>query len=151
MMAGADAAKLLAQHYMRLHIDAERVTRTNLRLWDPRLTAQEVALLIAGAKKAKTPSAAQLGKQWRVTVGEVASLGLSTITAFSVTLEADRVRQRIAAGEMPTPRRNAAVRSRMSRHHGSSQAYPGARGSVAGMLALRLALKFVTLVPTIGE
>lgn len=30
--AGVDAVKLLAQHFMRLNIDAERITRANLRL-----------------------------------------------------------------------------------------------------------------------
>lgn len=91
--AGADAAKLIAQHYMRLKIDAERVTRANLRLWASGLTEKAVARLIADAKKAKTPSAAQLGKHWRVTASEVAGHGLTTITAFTVTLEGDRNRQ----------------------------------------------------------
>jgi hypothetical protein len=92
--AGADAAKLLAQHYMRLNIDAERVTRANLHLWAPWATAKTIARWIQDARTSKkTPSAAQLGKHWRVTAGEVAGLGLSTITAFTVTLETDRVRQ----------------------------------------------------------
>jgi hypothetical protein len=90
--AGADAATLLAQHYLRLNIDAERVTRANLRLWAPWLK-KAVDGIIEGAKKAKTPSAAQLGKRWRVTAAEVANQGLTTITAFSVTLENDRSRQ----------------------------------------------------------
>ena len=91
--AGADAAKLLAQHYMRLHIDAERVTRANLRLLAPWAPAKTIARWIKDARTSKTPSAAQLGKHWRVTVGEVAGLDLSTITAFTVTLEGDRIRQ----------------------------------------------------------
>jgi hypothetical protein len=91
--AGLDAAKLLAQHYMRLTLDAERVTRANLRLWAPWATEKTIARLIRSARKSKTPSAAQLGKDFRVTADEVASLGLSTITAFTVTLEGDRVRQ----------------------------------------------------------
>ena len=48
--AGVDAAELIAQHYMRLHIDAERVTRANLRLYASWLTEKMVARLIAGAK-----------------------------------------------------------------------------------------------------
>ena len=92
--AGVDAAKLLALHYVRLNIDAERVTRANLRLWASWLTEKEIAGLIAdGARKAKPPSAAQLGKHWRVTADEVVDLGLTTITAFTVTLETDRIRQ----------------------------------------------------------
>lgn len=91
--AGVDAAKLLAQHYMRLNVDAERVTRANLRLWAPWLAEKAVSSLIKVAKKAKAPSAAQLGKDFRVTAEEVAALGLDTITAFTVTLEGDRNRQ----------------------------------------------------------
>jgi hypothetical protein len=91
--AGMDAVNLLAQHYMRLHIDAERVTKANLRLWASWLTEKALAGIINGAKKAKTPSAEQLGKDFRVTVGEAADLELSTIVAFTVTLEGNRVRQ----------------------------------------------------------
>jgi hypothetical protein len=91
--AGMDAAALLAQHYMRLNIGAERVTRANLRLWAPWLKENELERLIRGAKQAETPSAARLGKQWRVTTDEVSTLGLTTIRAFTVTLESDRNRQ----------------------------------------------------------
>ncbi len=91
--AGMDAAKLLAQHYMRLNVDAERVTRANLRLWASWLTEKTIARLIKDARKAKTPSAAKLGKDFRVTEQEVTALGLGTVTAFTVTLEGDRNRQ----------------------------------------------------------
>jgi hypothetical protein len=91
--AGLDAAKLLAQHYMRLNDDAERVTRANLRLWARWMTEKAIAELARTAKKAKTPSASQLGKDFRVTLDEVAALGLQTIRAFTVTLEGDRIRQ----------------------------------------------------------
>lgn len=91
--AGLDAAELLAQHYMRLNIDAERVTRANLRIWAPWLTETAIVDIIAAAKKAKTPSAARLGKDFRVTAEEVAALGLKTIRAFTVTLENNRIRQ----------------------------------------------------------
>jgi hypothetical protein len=60
--AGLDAAKLLAQHYIRLNIDAERVTRANLRLWAPWLTEKATAGIITAVKKAKTPSAARLAR-----------------------------------------------------------------------------------------
>jgi hypothetical protein len=91
--AGMDAVNLLAQHYMRLHIDAERVTKANLRHWASWLTEKAFAGIINGAKKAKTPSAEQLGKDFRVTVGEAADLELSTIVAFTITPEGNRVRQ----------------------------------------------------------
>jgi hypothetical protein len=91
--AGTDAAELLAQHYLRLNVGAERVTRANLRLWAPCLGEKELARVIRDAKKAKTPSAAQLGRQWRVSAHEVAVCGLTTIRAFTVTLENDRGRQ----------------------------------------------------------
>jgi hypothetical protein len=107
--AGLDAAELIAHHYMRLNIDAERVTRANLRLWASWLTENAVARLITGAKKAKTPSASQLGKHWRVTAGEVVDHRLTTITAFLLRLKAT-ASDKLAAGEMPAPRRNAAVR-----------------------------------------
>jgi hypothetical protein len=80
--AGIDAAKLIAQHYMRLNIDAERVTRANLRLWSPWLTGKITTGFIKAAKTAKTPSAAQLGKAWRVTADEVAAHNLKSIRAF---------------------------------------------------------------------
>lgn len=91
--AGLDAAKLLAQHYMRLNLDAERVTKANLRIWAPCLTEEAIARIIKDAKGAKAPSAKKLGKDFRVTAKEVAGLGLRTITAFTVTLDGDRVRQ----------------------------------------------------------
>lgn len=92
--AGMDAVKLLAQHYMRLKIDPERVTHRNLRLWASGLTEKDhLAGIIEAANKAKAPSAAQLGRDWRVTTEEVAELELKTITAFSVTQENDRTRQ----------------------------------------------------------
>src|SRR5258706_15700246 len=50
--AGADAARLLAQHYMRLNIDAERVTRANLRLWAHWATEKLTEELIRTARKA---------------------------------------------------------------------------------------------------
>jgi hypothetical protein len=91
--AGRDAAELLAQHYLRLNVGAERVTGANLRLWAPWLREKGIARVIGDAKKAKTPSAVQLGKQWRVSADEVAACGLTTIRAFTVTLENDRGRQ----------------------------------------------------------
>jgi ribosomal protein L13E len=126
--AGADAAKLLAQHYLRLNIDAERVVRANLRLWAPWATEKT----IAGARKSKTPSAAQLGKAFRVTVGEVASLGLSTITAFTVTLETDRVRQ-------ARRRRNAGATKKRGRPSlGLSDSEKRARRNAQGAERVRL-------------
>jgi hypothetical protein len=91
--AGLDAAKLLGQHYMQLHVDAERVTKANLRLWADWLTDKAIAGIIKGAKKAKTPSAVRLGKEWRVTADEVATNSLETIRAYTVTQETDRSRQ----------------------------------------------------------
>jgi hypothetical protein len=91
--AGMDTVNLLTQHYMRLLIDAERVTRANLRLWAPWLTEKAIAGVIRVAKKIKTPSAAKLGKDFRVTAHEVAALALQTVTAFTVTQEQDRTRQ----------------------------------------------------------
>src|SRR5436305_1450889 len=64
--AGMDAVKLLAQHYMRLHIDAERITSANLRLWAPWLTGKVTAKTLKAASKAKTTSAAALGRSWQV-------------------------------------------------------------------------------------
>jgi hypothetical protein len=49
--AGMDAAKLLAQHYLRLNVGAERVTRTNLRLWAPWL--RDIARVMKDAGNAK--------------------------------------------------------------------------------------------------
>jgi len=106
--AGADAAKLLAQHYLRLHVDAERVTRANLRLWAHWLTEKAMARLMKAARKAKTPSPAKLGKDFRVTPEEVSALGLQTIPAFTVTLENDRNRQ-------ARRRRNAGVTGKRGR------------------------------------
>lgn len=91
--AGLHAAKFLAQHYMRLHFDAERVTRANLRIWARWLTEKQVARIIKGAAKAKAPSAVQLGRDFRVTADEIAALGLQTIRAIEVTQEDDRNRQ----------------------------------------------------------
>jgi hypothetical protein len=91
--AGLDAAKLLAQHYMRLHVDAERVTRANLRIWAPWLSEKTITSILNGAKVTKAASAAKLGKEFRVTADEVAALGLQTIRALTVTREADRDRQ----------------------------------------------------------
>lgn len=65
---------MLAQHYMCLNVDAERVTRANLRLWAFWLTEKATRRLMKAARKAKTPSAAELDKHWRVTAGEVATL-----------------------------------------------------------------------------
>jgi hypothetical protein len=91
--AGLDAVGLLAQHYMHLLIDAERVTRANLRLWAPWLTEKAIAGAIRVGKNTKTPSAVKLGKDFRVTTHEVAALALQTVTAFTVTQEQDRTRQ----------------------------------------------------------
>lgn len=91
--AGMDAVKFLVQHYMGLKVDAERVTRSNLRLWAHWLTEKATAAVIKAANETETPSAAKLGKHWRVTIDEVAVLGLETITAFAVTREQDRTRQ----------------------------------------------------------
>jgi len=91
--AGMDAAKLLAQHYMGLKTDAERVTRENLRIWARWLTLEAMAGIIKDAAKAKRPSAAQLGRDYRVTVDEVADLSLSSIAPLTVTQEGDRDRQ----------------------------------------------------------
>jgi hypothetical protein len=91
--AGLDAARLIAQHFMRLKIGAEDTARRNLRLWAPWLTPAAVAEIIEAARIANTPSAAQLGKAFRVTADEVATLGLETMRAFTVTLEQDRNRQ----------------------------------------------------------
>jgi hypothetical protein len=89
--AGLDAAALLARHYLGLRIDAERVVRDNLRLWAPWL--KDTAGIIAVAKDTKTPTAAGLGRAWKVTAEEVAEIGLRTVRAFTVTLEGDRIRQ----------------------------------------------------------
>src|SRR6266404_5732763 len=88
--AGMDAVNLLAQHYLLLQVDAERVTRANLRLWAPWLAETGTESII---KAAKTPSAAQVGKVWRVTAEEVAAGGLESITAFTETQQRDRNRQ----------------------------------------------------------
>jgi hypothetical protein len=89
--AGMDAVRLLAQHYLGLNVGAEQVTKTNLRLWAPWLT--DIARVMNDTGKAKTPSAAQLGRQWRVTAEEVVALGLTTITAYTVTQDGERTRQ----------------------------------------------------------
>jgi hypothetical protein len=65
--AGMDAVRLVAQHYLRLNIDAERVTRLNLRLLARWLTEKETTSAMRSARRAKTPSAMELGRQWRVT------------------------------------------------------------------------------------
>jgi hypothetical protein len=91
--AGLDSVKLLAQHFMALKIDAERVTRSNIRLQAPWLTEKATAHIINSAKKAETPSAVQLGKDFRVTAEEITDLELKTIVAFTVTQEGDRLRQ----------------------------------------------------------
>jgi hypothetical protein len=92
--AGLDAVKLLAEHFMRLKLDAERVTRNNLRLWAPQLTSKDLVGIIEAAKKAKTPpSATRLGRDWRVTIDEGTTLKLETITAYTTTQERNRTRQ----------------------------------------------------------
>ncbi len=91
--AGMDAVRLLAQHYLQLNIDPERVTRANLRLMAPWLTETETVDVIRTARKATTPSAAVLGRQWRVTTDEITAHGLTTITAYTVTQDGDRNRQ----------------------------------------------------------
>jgi hypothetical protein len=91
--AGMDAVRLLAQHYGRLNLNAERVVRANLRLLAPWLTVQETNSLVVTAMAAKTPSASKLGREFRVTSTEVADLHLETILPYPETLKRDRVRQ----------------------------------------------------------
>jgi hypothetical protein len=90
---GLDAVKLMAQHYMRLHRNAESVTRANLRILAPWLKDKVKAAIIKAGRKAKTPTAVQLGRDWRVTVDEVAELELTTINAFIIIQRNDAARQ----------------------------------------------------------
>ncbi|MGY0574304.1 hypothetical protein ACTGJ9_027200 [Bradyrhizobium sp. RDM12] len=97
--AGLQAAKLLAQHFVKLKVGAEAVTRANLRLLAPWLTREAVASTIeAAATKTEPPSAAQLGRAFRVTAEEVAALDLKSFRAFTVTLADDA--DKVADGEM---------------------------------------------------
>lgn len=92
--AGLQAAKLIAQHFMKLKVNAEPTTRANLRLLAPWLSREEIADVIeAAAKQDKPPSAAQMGRAFGVTLDEVTALDLKSFRAVTVTREGDRNRQ----------------------------------------------------------